>query len=122
MGRIAMATTLAGKLAENLSIACSIVVSILTTSASFSASASQSINLAWDGSSDTTVVGYRLYYGVGSGQYTNSLAVGTNTNAVVSGLVDGATYYFAATAVGNSGLESTFSNEISYSVPTVVAA
>ena len=36
------------------------------------------------------------------------------TNATVSGLINGATYYFAATAYDTSNLESDYSTEVSY--------
>ncbi|MBP9902294.1 MAG: hypothetical protein KBH45_12595 [Verrucomicrobia bacterium] len=60
---------------------------------------------------------YRVYYGPTSRSYTNSIQVGNVTNASIVGLVDGATYYFGATALDGSGLESDFSNETLYSVP-----
>src|SRR5208283_5100246 len=43
---------------------------------------------------------------------------GNATNMTVSGLVEGNTYYFAATTYNSSGIQSPFSNEVSYSVPT----
>jgi oxalate decarboxylase/phosphoglucose isomerase-like protein (cupin superfamily) len=77
----------------------------------------QSVNLAWSPSPDTNVVGYRVYYGVVSRTYTNMVDVGAATNATISGLVEGATYYFAATAYNVLGLESDFSTEVSYTIP-----
>ena len=79
--------------------------------------AAQSVTLAWDPSPDPTVVGYNIYAGVVSGTYTNKLDVGNATNGIISGLVDGATYFFAVTAYDASGLESDFSNELSFTVP-----
>lgn len=75
------------------------------------------VTLAWDPSPDTNVSSYNIYYGGASGDYTNEISSGDVTNSVVSGLDEGATYFFAATAVDSSGDESDFSNEISYSVP-----
>jgi len=66
-----------------------------------------------------TGVSYNLYYGTASRTYTNEQSVGNVTNATVSGLIPGTTYYFAATAVGATGEESVFSNEFVYSVPGV---
>jgi hypothetical protein len=71
------------------------------------------VTLAWDASPDPTVVGYRVYYGGASGNYTNSFAVGPVTTAGISNLVVGRTYYFAATAFDSAGVESDFSNETS---------
>ena len=80
--------------------------------------ASKSVTLAWDPSPDPNVAGYNIYYGPASGQYTNVVSVGNTTNGIIDGLIEGATYYFTATAYDLLGLESDFSNEISYSVPT----
>ena len=80
--------------------------------------ATQSVTLAWNPSTDPTVVGYNIYYGGASGNYTNTLSAGNATNLTVSGLVAGDTYYFAATTYNSSDVQSPFSNEVSYSVPT----
>lgn len=73
--------------------------------------------IAWNPSVDETVVGYNLYYGGASGIYTNMIHSGNVTNQVVSSLVSGTTYYFAATAYDSNGVESPFSNEANYTVP-----
>lgn len=78
------------------------------------------VDLSWDASPDTNVIGYNLYYGVSSGDYTTKLTVGNSTTLVVTGLVEGVTYYFAATDYDSSGDESDFSNEASYSVPSTI--
>lgn len=85
----------------------------------WSAQGSQSVALAWDADAGPYVAGYIVHYGVASGVYTNSLDVGTNINATVPGLQEGATYYFAVTAYNTDGLESNPSNEISFQVPVV---
>ena len=79
------------------------------------------LTLAWDPSLDTNIAGCNVYYGVASRSYTNMVHVGKATNATISGLVEGATYYFAATAYSILGLESDFSNEASYTVPMALA-
>jgi hypothetical protein len=78
------------------------------------------LTLAWDASTDPSVAGYKIYYGVASRTYTNSLDVGTNTTVTISNLVEGVTYYFAATTYDTNGLESAFSDEIVYTVPLPV--
>ncbi|HEX5220021.1 MAG TPA: fibronectin type III domain-containing protein [Verrucomicrobiae bacterium] len=70
--------------------------------------------LQWDPSPSPEVAGYRIYYGVASGTYTNAVSVGTVTTATISGLVTGTRYYFAATAFDGVGNESEFSNEASF--------
>lgn len=70
-----------------------------------------SVGLTWPASSDTSVVGYKVYYGTASGVYTRSLNVGNATTATLSNLVAGTRYYFAATAYNGSGVESPYSIE-----------
>src|SRR5713226_5015779 len=82
----------------------------------------QSVTLAWDPNTETNVSNYNLYYGGASGVYTNSANVGNVTNCTVAGLQSAVTYYFAVAADNTSGLESPPSNEISYTVPTVVVS
>lgn len=85
---------------------------VLFSSARFVSAAD--VLLQWDPSPSPEVAGYRIYYGVASGTYTNAVAVGTITTATISGLVIGTKYYFAATAFDGVGNESEFSNEASF--------
>jgi hypothetical protein len=62
------------------------------------------------------IANYNVYYGVASATYTNVVAAGTNSTVSISNLVNGTTYYFAATAVDTSGLESDYSTEVSASI------
>jgi hypothetical protein len=75
------------------------------------------VTLAWDPSPDSTVIGYKVYYGVASRTYTNLVTVGNVTNMNVFGLVEGTTYYFAVTAYNILGMESDYSSEVSYTEP-----
>lgn len=68
------------------------------------------VKLAWDPPSGTPV-GYKVYWGEATGNYTNSLDAGRATTATVHGLQIGRTYYFAATAIYSDG-ESVYSNEV----------
>lgn len=73
------------------------------------------VTLGWN-PSPSEITGYNIYRGLASQAYDTILPVGNVTNATVSGLTPGTTYFFAVTAVC-SDLESTFSNEISYTTP-----
>jgi hypothetical protein len=96
-------------------MAGAVFVILLSAFQLFSISAFAPITLAWDASSGTNVIAnYKVYYGVATATYTNSVSAGTNLTAFVSNLVLGATYYFAATAVDTSGLESDYSSEVSW--------
>ena len=81
------------------------------------AAAMQSVGLSWDPSPSSDSAGYNVYYGSESGNYTTLISVGNNTNAQITGLRGGVTYYFAVSAYGDSGQESELSNEVSYTVP-----
>ena len=90
-----------------------LALGLLSASTTFAAG----VTLAWDPSSSSNVAGYKVYYGVATGVYIQSQDDGAATNAVVTNLVAGSTYYFAAKAYDSTGLESLPSNEVSYNVP-----
>jgi hypothetical protein len=77
----------------------------------------QSVTLAWNANTNSIIAGYNVYYGGASGTYTNQICAGNATNATISGLVEGTTYYFAATTYDALGTNSPFSSEVSYTVP-----
>jgi hypothetical protein len=77
-----------------------------------------SVTLVWNPSSDSTVTRYRIYYGESRGLYTQWLDVGNVTNATVSGLADGVTYFFAACSYNSASVASVLSNEVEYTTPT----
>ena len=75
------------------------------------------VTLAWNPSTSSNVVAYRIYQGTASGNYTKVTAVGNTNRATLTNLTYGTTYYFAAKAVDTTGSESVFSNEVSYMPP-----
>lgn len=75
------------------------------------------VSLAWDASVSTNALTYKIYWGVATRTYTNSVSAGTNLTCTVSNLVRGPTYFFAATALDISGLESDYSDEVSTTCP-----
>jgi hypothetical protein len=78
------------------------------------------VTLAWNPGTGPSIVGYNIYYGGASHTYTNKVSVGLATSTTLSGLVEGKTYYFAATTYTALGAESPFSGELLYSIPSVV--
>ncbi len=72
------------------------------------------VTLAWDSNPDTNTVGYHILYGTTSGSYTTKIDAGNANTLVVSGLVPGPTYYFAATSYDAFGDESLPSNETTF--------
>src|SRR5262249_1636003 len=53
------------------------------------------LTLAWDPSTDPSVVGYILSYGTASGSYTQQLDAGNASTLVVTNLDDHTKYYFS---------------------------
>jgi hypothetical protein len=75
------------------------------------------VRLAWDPVSASNLAGYMLYYGSARGSYSVGVDAGNLTTAAISGLQEGSTYYFVATAYDVYGDESSPSNEVSYTIP-----
>ena len=67
--------------------------------------------LAWDANASAAVVGYFVYYGQNSGNYSGKADAGNKTSYTVGALMDGKTYYYAVTAYDAGRAESAFSNE-----------
>ncbi len=78
-----------------------------------------SVPLAWDASTETNVAGYNIYYGTISRNYTQLISVGNVTQTTITGLTPGTTYFLSATAYDDTGMESDYSNETSFTVPAL---
>ena len=77
------------------------------------AASGQRLTLAWDASPCGCAAGYRLYYGTNTRSYQFVTNAGPSlTQSVV--LPHGGRWFFAATVVSTNGLESDFSNEVSW--------
>ncbi|MEO7165410.1 MAG: fibronectin type III domain-containing protein [Spartobacteria bacterium] len=95
----------------------------------FSACAAQAadLNLTWNANSESDIAGYRVHYGTASAPY-GSLVDVAKTAATINNLQFGVTYTFAVTAYNTSGVESSYSQPLSYTVgstraiPTAVLA
>jgi hypothetical protein len=73
------------------------------------------VTLSWDASVGS-VTGYKIHYGTKSRDYDFSIDVGNFTSCTISGLEEGTTFYFAATAYDDID-ESDYSAEIAYTMP-----
>jgi hypothetical protein len=85
-----------------------VLVSLLACSP---AKAAGSVGLNWNLDTDPSIAGYNVYYGTASRNYSTVINAGNTNSTVVSGLVEGKTYYFAVTAYTFDGIESDFSPE-----------
>jgi hypothetical protein len=91
-------------------------VALAAFSVTVQAVATGSATLTWtppttntDGSALTDLAGYKIYWGTTQGTYPNSVSVpNTVTSYVIPNLVPG-TYFFVATALNSTQVESTFS-------------
>ncbi len=78
---------------------------------------------SWLPNTEPTLAGYRIHYGTASRTYTATVDVGLpqpvdgRVFATVTGLTEGETYFFAATAYAADGTESDYSDEVSFTVP-----
>lgn len=91
-----------------------ILISVLVWLVQLPVRASQSVTLNWDSQGGAAVVGYKIYYGTTSHNYTQMLVVSNITSTTISELACNTTYYFVATAFDDNGNESDFSNETSF--------
>ena len=73
------------------------------------------VSLAW--AKSTGAAGYKMHYGNYSGSYQYTVNVGNSTSCIISGLNEGTTYYFAASAYDTQQNESGYSNEVTYFIP-----
>lgn len=94
----------------------------LLTVLPFTSSFAAQVTLAWDYSFPDDISGYKVYYGMVSGDYSSVMIIdnSTKTYCVIDDLEAGETYYFAVTSY-NDLEESEYSIEISYDVPVELA-
>ena len=88
-----------------------------------------SVTLAWNiaAGAQTNTAGYWLWQGTASSNYARALFVPgyASTNATLTNVLRGSTYYWNITALGTNsanGLESPYDGEVSATIPTPPAA
>jgi hypothetical protein len=103
----------------------SLSASLAAFSLTVQAVATGSATLSWtpptqntDGSALTNLAGYKIYWGPAAGNYPNSVTVNNPglTSYVVTNLVSG-TYFFSASALNSSGVESALAAPASKTIP-----
>ena len=80
------------------------------------------VMLMWNKNAETNFLKYRIYMSStsnGESLYDSTSNGITDTTRQINGLVNGSTYYFKVTAIGNTRQESGLSNEASASLPVL---
>ena len=99
------------------------IIPFLLTAAMAVPSTEAPVKFAWDISAEENIAGYRLHYGLESGVYTEIVDLGMvptgpegDPQAHLTGPIPFpfGTYFLAVTAYNTYGLESDYSNEISF--------
>ena len=72
----------------------------------------RTVVLAWDRNPEPQAVGYRVYVGVETGDYTQELDAGPDPLLAIEGLEDETTYFFAVVAYDAAGTEGPVSTEL----------
>jgi len=83
------------------------------------------VNFSWLPNTEADLAGYKIHYGtVQGGPYNMEVDLGLPSpvegriHGSVTGLIEGETYFFVATAYNTTGLESDFTGEIEDSIPS----
>ncbi|MFK5926913.1 MAG: fibronectin type III domain-containing protein [Desulfuromusa sp.] len=102
-----------------------LIVSFLILVNLISSAFCQDITLSWDPSPTPDIDGYKVYYkqdnmnlpfdGTGATEGSSPVDVGHVLSKTLTGLTDGATYFFSVTAYQNPDTESSYSNIVSNS-------
>jgi len=75
------------------------------------------VRLVWSSVTDTNVVGFDIYYGAASQNYTHVVSAGLATEITIYGLREGFKYFFAAVSYYADGSQSDYSPEVSAYIP-----
>jgi hypothetical protein len=81
--------------------------------------AAGALKASWNANTEPDLAGYKIYYGLSSGNYTIAINVGNVTQYTVNQLTEGLVYYFVVTAYDTAGNESAYSQEVSAQIAVV---
>lgn len=114
-----------------------LVTCLFSTASLLNVANAAEVTLAWDANSEENLDGYKLYYkldssgtpyngtGLNEGDspvtiYLEDMENSSSPQFTLTGLGDGQIYFFALTAFDTDGMESDFSDEVSYEVPSTL--
>jgi len=99
--------------AKALTFAVTVLILLFAPAAGMGAD----VDLAWDANTEDDLKGYIVYYGTASRNYPHNIDVGDTTQHRILDLQDGTTYYFAVKAYDYDNNQSSYSDELVYTVP-----
>jgi HYDIN/CFA65/VesB family protein len=111
--------TASGAASANISFFTSNSNSALEIASGSGATIQHTVNLWWNASTSSSVSGYNVYRGASpTGPFSRiNPAVNTALSYSDSAVQSGTTYYYVTTAVDASGVESSYSNQVTAAVP-----
>ena len=111
--------TASGAASAKISFFTSNSNSALETASGSGATVQHTVNLWWNASTSGSISGYNVYRGASpSGPFSRiNPAVNSSLSYSDSAVQSGTTYYYVTTAVDASGVESSYSNQVTAAVP-----
>ena len=89
-----------------------ILAIVLTCAVTFA----QTVKVKWHLNTEEDLAGYKVYYGLQSRNYFESVNSGNVTQQIINNLLTDTLYYFAVTAYDKSGNESDYSAEVQFKI------
>ena len=116
---VSFAPTATGTASANISFFTSSSTSASQTASGSGAAVQHTVDLSWNASTSTSVVGYNVYRGTAAAGpfFKINPALNASMNYTDSTVQSGQTYYYMTTAVDSAGVESTYSNQAPAVVP-----
>jgi HYDIN/CFA65/VesB-like, Ig-like domain len=117
---VTFAPTVAGTASGKISFISSGSTLASETASGTGATIQHTIDLSWNASTSTSVVGYNVYRSTANGGPFSKInpSVNPSMNYSDSTVQSGQTYYYVTTAVESNGLESSYSNQVKAVVPS----
>ena len=116
---LTFAPTTTGTASANISFFTSASSSTSETASGTGATIQHTVDLSWNASTSTSIVGYNVYRASSAGGTYTKINSSVNPSMTFSDstVQSGKTYYYVTTAVDLNGAESSFSNQVQAVVP-----
>ena len=116
---ISFAPAATGSASANISFFTSTSTSASQTASGSGVAIQHTVDLSWNASTSTSVVGYNVYRATAAaGPFSKiNSALNASMNYTDNTVQSGQTYYYLTTAVDSAGVESSYSNQAQAAVP-----